>query len=412
MYFAQTKRMKEWLRLAKEKQKKWIRHRRYLHAHAETGFDLPQTYAYVEKSLQELGYQPQKCGKAGLCVTVGGIKSEKTGDRRKCVLLRADMDGLPIKEKSGEPFSCKSGKMHACGHDLHTAMLLGAAEILKGKESVLNGEIKLLFQPAEEILQGAKNAVDSGILHNPKVSAALSLHVLTGTDIPTGTVIINKGVGAPSADYFKVQIKGSGCHGSSPWEGIDPLTAAARILLGLQEINGRELDIRERAVLTVGSLQSGEAGNVISETALLHGTLRAYDEITRERIKKRIKEISANVAKAFRCRAFVRFEGGCPTLVNDEKLTDFVAETLRLALGKSQVFSASEGGGASEDFAYIAREVPSLMMAISAGEKKKGYGYPLHHEKVKFDENVLCQGVGILSGLAAAYLQDGKAKEK
>ena len=148
-----------------------------------------------------------------------------------------------------------------------------------------------LFQPAEEILEGAKDVIENGVLQAPSVDTAFSLHVMTGTDVPTGTVVMQKGIGAPSADYFTVTITGKGCHGSSPWEGVDPLTVAARVLLGLQEITARELSLRERAVLTVGSTQSGEAGNVIADKAVLKGTLRAYNEDTREKIKRRIKEI-------------------------------------------------------------------------------------------------------------------------
>lgn len=387
---------------AKGLQTELIKHRRYLHENAEIGFDLPKTRAYVMKALSDMGYDAEIDEKSGFVATMVG-----TNGKRGCVLLRADMDGLPIKEKTGLPYACKDGHMHACGHDMHTAMLLGAAKLLKENEKILKGRVKLLFQPAEEILQGAEAALNSGILQNPKIKAAFSMHVTTGTRLPMGTLVMQKGVGAPSADYFEITVIGKGCHGSSPWEGQDPTTVAARILLGLQEIFARETSLKERAVLTVGSFQTGDAGNVIPEKARLCGTLRAYDESAREKIKKRLQEIAVNIAKAFRCKAVTQFQGGAPTLVNDEKLTEFAHTYLQKTLGKDRALLVETGfGGASEDFAYIAREVPSVMIGISAGAKDKGYTQPLHNPKTKFDEEVLWQGSGVFASLALGYFEN------
>lgn len=372
-----------------------VQYRRYLHQNAEIGFDLPKTSAFVEKSLQCMGYAVEKCGKNALVATLG---------RGNCILLRADMDGLPIRESANLIYACTNGRMHACGHDIHTATLLGAAKLLKENESKLQGKIVFLFQPAEEILQGAKEVVDSGLLKQKKVKAALSLHVVTGTELDTGTFVMQKGVGAPSADYFTVEVQGQGCHGSSPWQGIDPITCAARILLGLQEINARELSLNERAVLSVGCFQGGETGNVIPSEATLQGTLRAYEESTRERLKKRLHEIAKNTAKAFGCKVCVAFQGGAPTLVNDEKWTELVCARLQAAFGSDRAMIVKNGyGGASEDFAYIAREVPSVMIGVAAGKSSDGYAYPLHHPKVRFDENVLWQGAAAFAWLALSF---------
>ena len=383
---------------AKKLQKQLVEQRRYLHACAETGFSLRETRSFVEKCLTEYGYQPISCGKSGLVVNVG--EGEKT------ILLRADMDGLPIEEKTRLSYACKDGRMHACGHDMHTTMLLGAAKLLKDIEKGLKNRVKILFQPAEEILEGAKDVIENGVLQAPSVDTAFSLHVMTGTDVPTGTVVMQKGIGAPSADYFTVTITGKGCHDSSPWEGVDPLTVAARVLLGLQEITARELSLRERAVLTVGSTQSGEAGNVIADKAVLKGTLRAYNEDTREKIKRRIKEIVVNTAKAYQCKGGVRFEGGCPALVNDEKVFDSAETLLRGYLGVKSVWTVENSyGAAAEDFAYIAREIPSLMIGLSAGERKDGYDKPLHNPKTDFDERVLWKGSAIFASIGMGYFQ-------
>ena len=384
---------------AKKLQKQLVEQRRYLHARAETGFSLRETRSFVEKTLTEYGYHPQECGESGLVACVG--EGEKT------ILLRADMDGLPIEEKTRLAYACKDGRMHACGHDMHTAMLLGGAKLLKGYEKELKNKVKLLFQPAEEILEGAKDVIENGVLQNPTVDAAFSLHVMTGTDVPTGTVVMQKGIGAPSADYFTVAITGRGCHGSSPWEGTDPLTVAARVLLGLQEITARELSLRERAVMTVGSAHSGEVGNVIAENAVLQGTLRAYNEDTREKIKRRIKEIVVNTAKAYQCKGNVRFEGGCPSLMNDENFFERVQSILRGNFGTKSVWTVENSyGAASEDFAYITRKIPSLMIGLSAGERKDGYDKPLHNPKTDFDERALWKGSAIFASVGMEFFEE------
>ena len=394
--------MDELLKNAKKMQAELIRHRRYLHENAECGFALNKTTAYIEEQLKGMGYTPKKCGKAGLIAEVG--KGGKTA------LLRADTDGLPITEKSGVSYACKDGNMHACGHDIHTAMLLGAAKLLKANEGKAGGRIRLLFQPAEELLEGAKNCIDAGVLEG--VDCALMLHVLTAIDLPMGEVIVSsKGVSAPAADYFSIQIKGKGCHGSSPWKGVDPLTAAAHILLGLQTLSARELSSSQTAVLTIGSIRTGAAANAISNEAVLCGTLRCFDEETRGFVKARMENMARQIAKALRASASVKYGGSCPTLVNDGRLSQLAYEGAKRLLGEKGVHTSQSFGGdvrqkegGSEDFAYISHAVPSVMLALSAGEKEKGYLYPLHHPKAKFDENVLPIGAALYAGLAQNFL--------
>ena len=395
------------LREAKALQEEIKSHRLWLHTHAETGFDLTETKPYVKSALMKMGYTVQECGKAGLVTTVG-----KPGG--KVLLLRADMDALPIAEEADVDFACQNGHMHACGHDMHTAMPLGAAKLLKAHESELDGMVKLMFQPAEEIFEGSKDMIASGVLENPRPDAALMIHVAAGMPLPAGTVVVSApGVSAPAADYFTIRVHGKGCHGSAPQNGIDPLTAAAHILIALQEIHARELSASDEAVLTIGTFHAGEAGNVIPDTATMGGTIRTYDEKTRAYLKERMTAIAKNVAEAFRASAEVSFGSGCPTLVNDKDLSEKVTGYLKDLLGANRAFTTAElsggkpaRGGGSEDFAYVSHEVPSLMLALAAGEPSKGYVYPQHHPKVKFDESVLSTGAAVFVDCALQYLRE------
>ncbi|MBR2321308.1 MAG: amidohydrolase, partial [Clostridia bacterium] len=344
-------------------------------------------------------------GKAGLIATVG----RKSG---KTILLRADIDGLPITEKTGLAYACKNGRMHACGHDLHATMLLGAAKLLKAHEKELKGKVKLLFQPAEELLEGAKDVLEGGLLDEPKPDAAVMLHVLTGVPISTGkAVVASGGVSAPAADFFHIKVQGKGCHGAAPWNGVDALTVASHILLGLQEISARELPAATPAILTVGTVQSEGADNAIADGVTLKGTLRSFDEKVRKMVKKRMGQISKNIAKAFRATVEVAYNGGCPTLINDEKISLFVEETLKKTLGAERVVSSNDLGGdvransgGSEDFAYISHKIPSVMIALGAGQQDKGYPYPLHHPKAAFDEGILWVGSAIFTLIGCKYL--------
>lgn len=376
--------------------------RQWLHAHAETGFNLSQTKEYVKTRLIQMGYEPIACGKAGLVATIG------SGDG-KTILLRADMDALPIREESDVPFACGTGNMHACGHDMHTAMLLGAAELLKRHEAEIHGTVKLMFQPAEEIFEGSSDMIACGVLENPKVDAAIMIHVLAGMPIPAGTVLVSAaGVSAPAADYFTIRVQGKGCHGSAPQNGVDALTAAAHILIALQELQARELNASSGAVMTIGTMQGGTAGNAIADSAQMCGTIRTYDEDTRAFLKSRLSDISRGIAAAFRADASVEFGSGCPTLVNDAALGDRLHGILTELLGHNKVGRSPAGarGGGSEDFAYVSQQVPSVMLALAAGEPDKGFSYPQHHPKVKFDESVLGTGAAVFTGTALKWLAE------
>lgn len=382
-------------------------HRRYLHTHAETGFDLQETKPYVKSVLEKMGYTVSECGKAGLVTTVG--------QGAPVFLLRADMDALPISEEADVEFASVNGRMHACGHDMHTAMLLGAAKLLKEQEAELKGTVKLMFQPAEEVFEGGKDMIENGVLEAPAVDAAMMIHVTAGLPLPAGTVIVSApGVTAPAADYFTIHVQGKGCHGSAPQNGVDALTAAAHVLIALQEIQARELAATDEAVLTIGVFNGGTAENVIADSATLGGTIRTYDETTRAYLKERMTQIATGIASAFRANAKVTFGSGCPTLTNDKTLCGEVAGYLKDLLGPYGALTAKDlspdgkpaRGGGSEDFAYVSQQVPALMLALAAGEPSKGYAFPQHHPKVKFDESVLSVGSAVFVYSAMRYLED------
>lgn len=389
-----------------------ISNRRYLHTHPGTGFDIKDTVDFVKKELTDMGYEPVECGKAGLIAIAGGKKEGKV------FMIRGDMDALPIKEEADVDFPSENGKMHACGHDMHTAMMLGAARLLKKHENEIQGTVKLMFQPAEEIFEGSQDMIQAGLLKNPDVDAALMIHVMAGMPFEAGTVVVSApGVSAPAADYFEIKVQGKGCHGSMPNTGKDPLNAAAHILIALQEIHARELAMSDQAVLTFGTMNAGTAANVIPDTVVMGGSIRTFDEETRSYIKERMTEISEGIAKAFRTEAEVTFGSGCPTLVNDKDLSACAGKYVKELLDPGKAFSVSElnamGGGqkssksaGSEDFAYVSQEVPSVMLALAAGQPEKGYIYPQHHPMVKFDENALADGSAVYSYVAMRWLEE------
>ena len=390
-----------------------VNQRRTLHQMPGTEFDIGETLAYVKKELEDMGYAPEQCGRAGLVALAGGKKPGKV------FLLRADMDGLPIREEADLDFASKNGRMHACGHDMHTAMLLGAARLLKEHEDEIEGTIKLMFQPAEEVFEGSRDMIEAGLLENPKVDAALMIHVMANMPFPAGTVVVSApGVSAPAADYFDIKVQGKGCHGSMPNTGVDPLTAAAHILISLQEIHARELAMGEKAVLTFGTMNAGTASNVIPDTVTMGGTLRTFDEESRSYIKNRMSEIAQGVAQAFRAEAEVIFGSGCPTLVNDRDMSLSCEKYVKELLGPGKAFSVTElnamGGGSSsktagsEDFAYVSQQVPSVMLALASGQPDKGYCHPQHHPMVKFDENALPDGSAVYAYTALRWLEEHK----
>ena len=377
--------------------------RRELHQNPGVGFEIPTSLAIVERELTALGIPVTRCGQAGLVGLIGVASGP-------CILLRADMDALPLEEATELSFASQNGMMHACGHDLHTTMLLGAAKLLKRHEAQLKGQVKLMFQPAEEIMAGARDMIAAGVLTAPQVDAAAMIHVAPGLPLDDGTVIqFPAGIAMASSDWLEIKIKGKSGHGSTPANAIDPMIPLAQIILGLQAIATRELTVDEKIALTFGEIHGGVTSNVIAEEVVLKGTLRTTDNGVRAKVKTRIEELVINLAAAHRCQGEVLLGAGSPTLLVDEALEAFSAGALPTYLpeGKFQVLPAKNDLGtvmASEDFAYISQEVPSLLLNLGAADSRVSEAYPLHHPQVVFNEASLPYGVTAFVGLALSYL--------
>lgn len=427
-------------------EQKIISHRRILHQFAEVGTSLAKTKEYVISVLQGLGYEAQTVGKCGVVALIKGAyengsfkeahrapaflsftastnldetncnkvtQKEKIFSKKgKNVILRADMDALPIEEETNLSFKSVNGHMHACGHDFHTSMLLGCAEILSRNKDKFNGNIKLIFQGAEETLQGAKDMIENGVLDSPPIDCGAMIHVLTGTNWDTGTAIFaNHGVSAPSSDFFKITVKGKSTHGGMPEKGVDPSIPCAHIVLGLESLISHETEGNGGALLTIGEIHLGKAANVIAGEGIITGTMRAYKEDVRNLLKKRLVEIVEGYSKSHNAVGQVEFTSGCPTLLNDKELIETAEKELREAFScieqdfSAHVINAAEFSSrsyASEDFAYFSHEIPTVMLGICAGSINDGYTYPLHHPKTDFDEKSLFYGTIAYTTLGVA----------
>ena len=387
-----------------------IRHN--LHQHPEVGFDLVYTKKFVKDKLLEYGYEVSEVGKAGLIVLAGGKRPGKT------ILLRADMDALSLTEETDVEFKSQNeGRMHACGHDMHTAMLLGAAKLLKKHEDEREGTVKLEFQPAGEIFKGSEDMIANGLLENPDVDAAFMIHVIAGVPMPSGMLMVpGGGISTASCEQYHITVTGKGGHGSMPNASIDAITAAAQIHLALQEINSRELDPSDYGVFTTCKFQAGEASNVFPERAQMWGTIRTVDEKNAigEMIKKRMTEITTGIATAMRCEAQVEFSDYCPCMVTDHKLSKdaycFMQELWGDMVIDMAAVNGGKAGGGSEDFAFVSHKVPTVGLYLTAGSIEEGYLYGQHNPKVRFDDSVLYRGCAAYVYMALRWLQENKGE--
>ncbi|MDD5793360.1 M20 metallopeptidase family protein [Clostridium sp. HCP1S3_B4] len=392
--------MNEIMNQAKAIKEDLVTFRRTIHRNPEVGATLPKTKAYVIDKLKEFGYNPQEICESGIVATIEGSKPGKT------FLLRADMDALPVREATECEFKSNNGSMHACGHDMHTAMLLGAAKLLKQNQDKINGTVKLVFQPDEEGFTGAKKMIKSGVLKNPEVDAAMAMHVHSGT--PSNMVLCGLGTSIAGCNRFRIIVKGTGCHGAMPELGVDPINIAVHIYMSLQEIISREISATNPAVVTIGKFVGGEAPNIIPGEVIMEGTIRSLDKEVGEFIFSRINDIVVSTAKMFRGEAELIELSSVPPLTNNTELAKEVTSYLKDLLGEKSVVLFESGGMGSEDFASYSYEVPSVYLMLGAGTKQENslYGEAMHNPKVVFNEDILVTGAAMHTYCAITWLRN------
>ena len=373
--------------------------RRQLHQHPELMYEEFETSKLVQSTLDELGIEYQK----DLAIT--GVLGSLGNGEGPCVALRADMDALPIHEQADIEFKSEiDGKMHACGHDCHTAMLLGAARLLKENEELIQGTVKLIFQPAEEGGAGGEKMSEQGVLENPAVQRIYGLHV--SADLPTGMLAARAGTLLAAAGSLKIVVQGKGGHAAMPHKSIDPVVTAAKIVVELQTIISRELDPLESGVISVTMLHGGEAYNVIPPSMEIQGTIRSLTLDGLRHLQSRVKAVAEGIAQANQCGAEVSFPGNdYPPTLNDEQSWDAGKTAMEEVLGQGKVVEMPPVMG-GEDFAFYTQRVPGCFAFLGVGNPDIGANYSVHHPMFKVDEDALAYGAAIHVNCALKTLDE------
>jgi amidohydrolase len=367
--------------------------RRAIHRRPELGFEEHETQALIERELDALGIEHRRVARTGV---VGVIRGAKPG---RVVGLRADMDALPITERTGLPYASEiAGKMHACGHDAHTAMLLGAARELHAMREMLHGSVVLLFQPAEEGPGGAEVMIAEGAIDDPKVEFVAMLHV--DVRLAPGTIGITPGGVNASADELYITVRGKGGHGAYPHTAVDAIPAASAIVLALQNIAARETDPLKSVVVTIGTINGGYRNNVIADAVEMSGTLRAHDPEVRDGLDARVRRIAEHVAEAYNAHAEIRIVRGYPPVMNNEELAEGFARYLRANTTIDVERPAPTMG--AEDFAYFAASVPGVLVRLGVRSEAAESTFPGHSAEFRIDEAALPVGVQTLVAFALA----------
>ncbi len=385
-----------------------IETRRRLHQIPELGIHVPKTQDLICAELDKMGI-PYKRNTAELngVVDSGVVALIEGKNTDKVMALRADIDALPVTEKTGFPFaSTHENQMHACGHDTHTAMLLGAAKVLNDNKDQLNGSVKLFFQSGEEVITGAKMLLEGGCMDNPKVTACFGMHSwpLDPNKYKPGEAIVIPGCMMASGNRFTIKVRGVGCHGSSPHLGIDPIVAGSYLIAALQEISSREVFAGEPKVLSICQFHAGTFWNVIPDEVWMEGTLRTTSVETRAYYIKRIEEIAKGISSTFRCECVVDWVDGTPPVMNDPEITKIVAGAAKKVLGEELVCEEFSADMANEDFAYFQERVPGTFIFLNITNKEKDNFIPLHSAVFNPDEEVLWHGTAIHVQTALDYL--------
>ena len=390
--------------------------RRRIHRQPEIGLHLPKTQAVILDELAKIGIEGTKGTALSSVVAVieGGKQGRKPGPT---VLLRADMDALPLHEDTGLDFSSEvDGAMHACGHDTHVAMLLGAAHLLHERRAELPGNVILMFQPGEEGMGGAKLMIDEGLLDaaeatgGDRPTGALAVHI--GTRYPTGEVHLRPGPQMAATDVIRITVRGRGGHASAPHMALDPIAVAAEIVLALQAMVTRRIDVFDPAVVTIAQITAGTTNNIIPESVFLFGTIRTVSEKSRAEVRAGVKRVAEGIAAAHGATAEVDLEAGYPVTINDPAYTAFVMDTARSLIGDDKVQELAAPIMGAEDFSYVLQQVPGAMAFVGARpDGQDPATAPQNHSNlVVFDEPAMAVGVALYAAVAIRHLT-GDRKE-
>lgn len=394
----------KFLALAREIQDDVVAWRRRIHENPELAFQEFETAAFIEGLLKSFDLPVRRVGATGLVATIEG---DLTNRSSKTIALRADMDALPGEELSGLPFSSKrKGVIHSCGHDVHSAVLLGVARLLPRFKNIFSGKIKLFFQPAEEVLGGAKTFVEAGELDD--VDGVAALHVMT--DYEVGSIAYRRGVGLAASDQFKVIIRGKSSHGAQPHRGVDAIVVAAQVINALQTLVSRSLPPLDSAVITIGKIQGGVAPNVLADEVILDGTLRTLSKQTRQSFIQKIDSITCGIASSLGAEGRVEFMQGSPALVVADDWVDRLLRVAPHSIPASHIHELPEPSMGGEDFAFMLEKVPGIFWRLGA----RTPGAPItftHSSTFVVDEEAIPYGIAITCGLALDALASPQDRE-
>lgn len=387
------------LNRARELEEKFIAYRRQFHRHPEPGWEEFETAKTVMAHLDSLRIPYTRIGATAVVGLIeGGIASDR------CIGIRADMDCLPILEQTGVEYaSQREGLMHACGHDGHTAILMGVAELLKERQAEIKGKVKLFFQPAEEGPGGAKIMIEEGCMQNPDVQATIGLHLDT-IAFQTGEIGLKEGAINASADGFVITIKGNGGHGAHPHLSVDAIVCAGQVVSALQSIASREISPLDSVVVTVGTIKGGYRSNVIADEVVLEGTVRTLNPEVQKTIEERMGRILDGICAAYRCQGELAYRYGVPAVMNNGEMTDLFEQSAYRVLGQEQVKRIPAPSMGGEDFSYFALAVPSCFIRLGARNEASDCTFPGHHPKYNFDEKSIAVGMACMAQMALDYL--------
>lgn len=388
--------MINFLEKAIEIQNELVAWRRDFHENPELGFEEYRTSEKIKEFLKSEGIEYKELANTGICAII-------KGNGTKTIALRGDIDALPLEDKKSADYSSKiHGKMHACGHDAHTTILMGAAKILNNIKDQLNGNVKLIFEPAEETVGGARFMIKEGVLNNPSVDAVIGLHV--NEDIKAGHIGVKRGVVHAASNPFTIIIKGKGAHGAHPDAGIDPVVIASNVIMSLQTIVSREIPPTDPAVITVGTIHGGTAQNIIPEEVTISGVIRTLRAEHRTYVKQRLVEVVSGITSSMRGSCEIKIEESYPCLYNDDNMLDLVESSAKEIIGAQAIEALDKPSMGVESFAYFSMEVPSAFYFLGVRNEEKGIIHPAHGCLFDIDEEALPIGVAIQCKAAFDFL--------